>query len=108
MRIPKNPLFFPIPFVLLGAALASTAAADGPSVYAERCASCHGADGRGQTPVGRALGISSFEGRRFEVESVGKLLRESQSHASVDGDAIESELAALVEALNALAGNDDG
>ena len=107
MRISKTSLVLLVSVALLGGAPLSTATADGPSVYAERCASCHGADGRGQTPVGRALGIPSFEGQRFDVEGVGTLLRESKSHASVDGEAIESELAALVEAMNALAGDDD-
>lgn len=76
--------------------------ADEPSAYATRCAGCHGADGRADTPVGRALGIASFEGRTFTLEGVTRLLRESQSHASVDRTSIDEVLPAIVETLNTL------
>jgi mono/diheme cytochrome c family protein len=96
---------------LIGIAFVSTAnaegTADGTAVYEARCASCHGSDGRADTGVGRALGISSFEGQSFTVEGIRKLLRESKSHGSIDGEAIEGDLEALVEFLNALAGGGD-
>ena len=102
MSISKDLIALVVALALVGAS-ASIARADGSSVYQERCASCHGEDGSGQTPIGRALGIRSFEGLSFTVEGVGKLLRESQSHASIDGSAIEADLEALVAAMNALA-----
>lgn len=107
MCISKLPFAIIAVITLLTGAQTSIANADGPSVYAKRCASCHGPDGRADTPVGRALGIRSFEGQRFSAEGVGKLLRDSKAHASVDASVIEGELEALVEALNAMAGGDD-
>ena len=67
----------PRPLVLVAIAIlasnAPPATADGSSIYAEQCASCHGPDGRADTPVGRALGIRSFEGRSFTLDGVEKL-----------------------------------
>lgn len=30
------------------------------AVYKQKCASCHGADGKGDTPAGKATGVRSF------------------------------------------------
>ncbi len=79
------------------------ARADGASLYAERCASCHGVDGKAQTPVGRALSIASFEGKRYSSESIAKLLAESESHKSLAITLADAELAALVAHLDTLA-----
>jgi cytochrome c6 len=35
-------------------------AADAASVWASRCADCHGKDGRGQTGMGRRLGVKDL------------------------------------------------
>ncbi|MGC2185951.1 MAG: cytochrome c [Terriglobales bacterium] len=46
--------------VLVGFAVtASTplAAQDGPTLYKTKCAMCHGADGKGETPMGKKLNI---------------------------------------------------
>ena len=85
------------------AAGVSAAEPDGASTYASRCASCHGGDGKAETPVGRALKIPSFSGKTFMADEVGTLLRESKSHASIDLQLDEAGLAALVATLNALA-----
>jgi mono/diheme cytochrome c family protein len=103
----KSPLARTFLIALIGIAFVSTADADGTAVYEARCASCHGSDGRADTGVGRALGISSFEGQSFTVEGIRKLLRENKSHGSIDGEALEGDLEALVEFLNALAGGGD-
>lgn len=45
------------------AALACTlsfAAESGESVYKAKCASCHGADGKGQTPMGKRLNLKDL------------------------------------------------
>ena len=34
---------------------AGALAADGPAVYKAKCATCHGADGSGQTPMGKSM-----------------------------------------------------
>jgi cytochrome c6 len=33
------------------------AAQDGPTVYKSKCAMCHGADGKGETPIGKKLNV---------------------------------------------------
>lgn len=34
--------------------------ADGASLYKSKCAMCHGADGSGQTPVGRSMKVADL------------------------------------------------
>lgn len=31
-----------------------------PAVYKQKCATCHGADGKGDTPAGKGLNVRSF------------------------------------------------
>jgi mono/diheme cytochrome c family protein len=64
-------------------AVASSAAAadpDGAALYQTKCASCHGADGRGDTPVGKALKIRSLLEPRWAapdaVTAIAKAVRE--------------------------------
>lgn len=52
-----------IPLTLL---LALPAFADGPSIYKSKCAMCHGADGSGQTPVGKSMKVRDL--RSDEVQ----------------------------------------
>jgi cytochrome c553 len=89
--------------VAMSGMFATDVRADEPSTYTKLCASCHGQDGRADTPVGRALKIPSFEGASFTRDQVEKLLRESQSHTGLAGRLGEGDLDGLVETLNALA-----
>jgi mono/diheme cytochrome c family protein len=64
-------------------ALATSAAAgepDGAALYQTKCASCHGPDGRGDTPVGKALKIRSLLEPRWAADdapaAIAKLVRE--------------------------------
>ena len=49
----KKPWIF-IPFALL---VSVPLLADGTSLYKSKCAMCHGADGSGQTPVGKSMKV---------------------------------------------------
>ncbi len=53
---------------------------DGAALYQAKCASCHGADGRGDTPVGKALKIKSLLAPRWAAEdapaAIAKAVRE--------------------------------
>ena len=51
---------------LLAMVIAVPAFADGAAVYKAKCASCHGADGAGQTPVGKSMKIRDL--RSAEVQ----------------------------------------
>ena len=101
---------FLLVFVFAIAALAlswmpSLVRAEGASIYAKRCASCHGEDGTASTPVGRALKIPSFVGSTYTREQISDLLAKSESHASLAIALVDGELASLVAHLNALAAN---
>ena len=71
-----------IPGIALLVALAAGASAepDGAALYQAKCASCHGADGRGDTPVGKALKIRSLLEPRWAAEdapaAIAKVVRE--------------------------------
>jgi mono/diheme cytochrome c family protein len=55
--------------VTLGAiALTSTARADGASTYADNCAKCHGADGKGDTKMGQKLGVKDFTDAKVQAD----------------------------------------
>lgn len=43
--------------LLLAVALPMAAFADGAAIYKTKCTPCHGADGSGQTPVGKNLKV---------------------------------------------------
>ena len=48
---------------MMAAALAlwtTPAAADAAATYKTKCAMCHGADGKGETPVGKKMGAHDF------------------------------------------------
>ena len=37
--------------------IVDAAEADGAAIYKSKCASCHGADGKGETPAGKAMKV---------------------------------------------------
>lgn len=45
---------------VLGAAALSASAADGKAIYEKDCAKCHGADGKGQTAMGKRNGAKDY------------------------------------------------
>ena len=49
-----------IPAAFALAFTTSTFAADGSAVYADSCAKCHGADGKGATKMGQKLGARDY------------------------------------------------
>jgi cytochrome c6 len=46
--------------LVLAIVLPMTAFADGAAVYKTKCTACHGADGSGQTPVGKSLKLKDL------------------------------------------------
>ena len=59
------------------------------------CASCHGGDGTGDTPVGRAMKVPSFPGSELaaaEATAICERAREVSQHAAllskIDADAL--------------------
>ncbi|HEV2279046.1 MAG TPA: cytochrome c [Acidobacteriaceae bacterium] len=48
-------------FLLTTLAAAPAMAQDGGALYKTKCAMCHGADGTGNTPVGKSMKVRSFK-----------------------------------------------
>ena len=44
-------------------------AASGKSIFDEQCSSCHGQDGRGQTPAGKALRVQDLTGKAVQAKT---------------------------------------
>lgn len=58
--INKTVMAFAASFVLALAMSTSAAAQDAAALYKTKCVACHAADGSGDTPVGKKLGVKSF------------------------------------------------
>ena len=74
------------------------AAADGKSLYKTRCASCHGLDGSGQTPIGKPLKVHDLRTDEVQKQTDAELAK-----VIIDGKgkmpAFKSTSASDVEAL---------
>lgn len=55
--------------IRVGPASAQTA----ESTYKAKCAGCHGADGSGSTPAGKATGVRDFHSPEVQKETVSEL-----------------------------------
>jgi cytochrome c6 len=60
--------------VIAGLAIWSIpAAADSAATYKAKCAMCHGADGKGETPMGKKFGIHDFASPEVQKQSDAEL-----------------------------------
>lgn len=59
-----------IPIVVAALALTalSARAADGKATYEQDCAKCHGADGKGETKMGKKLGAKDYTDAKVQAE----------------------------------------
>jgi mono/diheme cytochrome c family protein len=71
----------------------TAAAADGAAIYAKECARCHGADGTGDTPVGKAMKVTPLAGN--SQEEVVAFVRSSSKHKAPSGKLSDDDLAAV-------------
>lgn len=64
---------------LLGLSLAAPAMAQqaGEATYKAKCAMCHGADGAGNTPVGKNMKVRSFKSAEDVKASDAELIKET-------------------------------
>jgi len=53
-------------------------AEDGGALYKAKCASCHGPDGRGEVPMGRALKVKSLWGTKLSAAEIEKVSTEGK------------------------------
>jgi cytochrome c6 len=52
----------------------TAAAQDGAANYKAKCAMCHGADGKGDTPIGKKMGIHDFASAEVQKASDADLI----------------------------------
>ena len=71
----------------------SAATADAKPLYSKYCAQCHGEDGRGDTPTGRAMKLSSIADTEEAVTVA--LVRKDPQHRSASEALDDAELAAI-------------
>jgi cytochrome c553 len=67
--------------VVLGfAAALSASAADGKATWTKSCAKCHGADGKGQTTIGKKLGTKDYSDAKVQAaltdDAIAKAIKE--------------------------------
>ena len=59
-----------LPVIVAVLAMSATAvrAADGKAIYEKDCAKCHGADGKGQTTMGKRLGAKDYTDAKVQSD----------------------------------------
>jgi mono/diheme cytochrome c family protein len=55
--------------IVLFSLFAATAFADGAAIYKAKCAACHGADGSGNTPMGKSLKVRDLRGNDVQKQT---------------------------------------
>ena len=57
-----------ISLTALALSLPAARAADAQATYDEQCAKCHGADGKGDTKMGKKLGVKDYTDPKVQAE----------------------------------------
>src|ERR1700751_5809290 len=85
---------------------AAFAAADGAALYKAKCASCHGPDGGGTTPMGKAMKLRDLRSPEVQKQSDQELARITADGKgkmpSYKGKLTEAEIKAIVAYIRTL------
>ena len=80
---------------------------DGEALYGEHCATCHGADGRADTPVGKALKVPSLVDPKWTsadtAEALVTAFHANPKHKAVESKVTDDELRAIAAHVAKLA-----
>jgi cytochrome c553 len=71
---------------LLGAGIAFTHAADAKETWSKSCIKCHGADGRGATPMGKKLNLKDFTDAKVQASFTDEEAFKAIKEGVKDGD----------------------
>ncbi len=69
----RLPVFLLI-FAGVAVSAATASAQDAAGVYKTKCAACHGADGKGNTPAGKNMGVHDFASPEVAKETDEQLI----------------------------------
>ena len=104
MRLPAASLVA----LLVLATSAAAAEPDGAALFKTKCASCHGPDGKGETPVGKALKVKSLLDPRWAADdapaAIAKAVREGvPGMPGMEAKLSAAEIEAVAKATQELA-----
>jgi mono/diheme cytochrome c family protein len=70
--------------------------ADGKELFAKQCASCHGPDGKAQTPIARKLGVKDLTQSKLPEAEIEKQIVEGKrdDHGKVKMPSFKGKLSA--------------
>lgn len=93
--------------VFVFAALPAMAGADGEALYNQHCATCHGKDGKADTPVGKALHAAHLVDPKYAAEEsdegVTHAIRTLSKHKAVSSSVSDEDLKAIAAYIRKLA-----
>jgi mono/diheme cytochrome c family protein len=89
-------------------AAAADAPGDGAKLYDANCVKCHGADGHGDTPMGKAMKAKSLVDPKWtaadSADAVVSAFRANPKHKSVASKVSDDDLRLIAVHVRALAG----
>jgi mono/diheme cytochrome c family protein len=98
---------FAASFVLALAMSTSAAAQDAAALYKAKCASCHAADGSGDTPVGKKMGVKSFSdpevAKNTDAAWIDATKKGKNKMPAYDGKLTDDQIKGLVTFIRGLA-----
>jgi mono/diheme cytochrome c family protein len=72
---------------------------DGAALYTKNCASCHGPDGKAQTPAAKAMKVPPLAGLTLTPDEVVAKVKGSDKHKALAAKLSDAELKAIAGAL---------
>lgn len=94
-------------FLVLVVIIALPLSADGPAIFKSKCAACHGQDGKGETAMGKKLGIRSLASKEVQKQTDAELLSITKNGKNkmpaYEGKIPEADLQAVIAHIRTLA-----